>query len=98
MVKILGFPPHLLDIVVKVKACGPPHVLKLWLGVSNGMLHVNHFCSNKAFFCVGQNSGVCLVFCKCNGFFTGGTLFALTSTSIRSVKSVNWGFFLQDVA
>ena len=28
----------------------PPHVLKMWLAVSNGMLCVKNFCSCKAFF------------------------------------------------
>ena len=32
-----SFPPHFLTIVVEVKATGPPHVLELWLGVSEGM-------------------------------------------------------------
>ena len=32
-----SFAPHLLKIVVEVKASGPPLVLELWLGVSKGM-------------------------------------------------------------
>ena len=35
---------------------GLPHVLKLWLGVSNGMLPVKYFNSNKASFCISQIS------------------------------------------
>ena len=35
-----SFPPHFIKIVVEVKASGPSHVLKLWLGVSKGMLPV----------------------------------------------------------
>ena len=27
-----SFPPHFLQIVVEVKALGPPHVLRLWFG------------------------------------------------------------------
>ena len=38
-------PPHFLKIVVEVKASGQPHVMKVWLGVSKGMLHVEYFCS-----------------------------------------------------
>ena len=33
-----SFPPHVLNIVVEVKAPGPPHVMTLWLGVSKSML------------------------------------------------------------
>ena len=32
-----SFPPHFLEIVVKVKASEPPHVVRLWLGVSKVM-------------------------------------------------------------
>ena len=35
-----------------MKASCPPHVLKLWLGVSKGMLPVKYFCSNKPSFYV----------------------------------------------
>ena len=42
--------PHFLRIAVEVKASGPLHVLKLWLGVSKCMLPVNYFCSNKVAF------------------------------------------------
>ena len=50
----LVFPPHFLEIVVGEKASGPPHVLKLWLGVGKGMLPVKYFHCNKACFCVSQ--------------------------------------------
>ena len=43
-------PPHFFKIMVEVIASGHPHVLKLWLGVSKGMLRVEYFRSNKAFF------------------------------------------------
>ena len=36
----------------EVNASGPPHVLELWLGVSEGMLPVNYLHSNKSSFCV----------------------------------------------
>ena len=42
------FPPHFLNIAVEVKASGPPHVLKHWLWVSNGMFCVKYFFANKA--------------------------------------------------
>ena len=45
-----NFPPHFLALVVEVKASGAPHVLKLLLGVSKGMLPVRYFCSNNIFF------------------------------------------------
>ena len=38
-----NFPPYFLKIVVDVKALGLPHVLKLWLRVSKGMLPVKYF-------------------------------------------------------
>ena len=47
-----NFPPHLLKIVVEVKASGPSHVLKMWLGVSKGMLPVEYHYSNKDYFCI----------------------------------------------
>ena len=47
-----SFTPHFLTIVVEVKVSGQAHVLILWLGVSNGILPVKYFCSNKAAFCV----------------------------------------------
>ena len=50
----LVFPPHILEIVVEVKASEPPHVLELCLGVGKGMLPVKYFRSNKASFCVSQ--------------------------------------------
>ena len=43
----LVFPPRFLKIVVVVKASGLPHVVKLWLRVSKGLLAVRYFCSNK---------------------------------------------------
>ena len=42
--------PHFLNIVVEVKASGPPHVLELSLGVSKGMLPVKYFCSISPLF------------------------------------------------
>ena len=42
-----GSTPHLLKIVVEAKALGPPHVLKLWLGVSKGVLPVNTLAPTK---------------------------------------------------
>ena len=47
---LTSFPPHFVKIVVEVKASGPPHVLRLWLGVSKGMLAVEYFRSNEASF------------------------------------------------
>ena len=38
-------------------ALGPPHVLKLWLGVSKGMLPVKYFLSIKAFFVLVEFHG-----------------------------------------
>ena len=49
--------PHLLKIVVEVKASGSPHVLRLWLTVSKGMLPVKYFCSNKASFLSAKFGG-----------------------------------------
>ena len=46
----LGFSPHYLKIVVEVKASGPPHVLRMWLAVSKGMLPVEYIHSSKASF------------------------------------------------
>ena len=48
----LVFTQRFLQIVVLVKASGPPHVLVLWLGVTKGMLPVRYFSFNKASFCV----------------------------------------------
>ena len=42
-----SFPPHFLNTVVEVEALGPPHVLKLWLWLSKGILPVKYFCSNN---------------------------------------------------
>ena len=36
--------------MVDVKALGPPHVLRLWLGEDKGMLLVRYFCYNKSRF------------------------------------------------
>ena len=44
------YAPHILIIVVGVKTSGSPHVLKLWLGVSKGMLLVKYFCLTKPLF------------------------------------------------
>ena len=41
-----SFPRHFLDIVVELKALGPPHVLILWLGVGMGTLPVKYFHSS----------------------------------------------------
>ena len=43
----LVLPQHFLKIVIEVKASESPHVLKLWLGVSKGMLNVKYFRSTK---------------------------------------------------
>ena len=43
-------PTHFSKIVIEVKASGSPHILKLWLGVSKGMLPAEYFHSNKASF------------------------------------------------
>ena len=43
--------------MVEVKASGPPHVLKLWLGVSKGMLPVKCFCSTKSLFVSAEFNG-----------------------------------------
>ena len=48
----INFPPLFLKIVVEVKSLGPPHALKLWLGVSN----VKYICFNKASFCFSKIS------------------------------------------
>ena len=45
------FPPHFQESLVEVKASGPPHILKQWLGVSKGMLPVKYIRSNKASLC-----------------------------------------------
>ena len=37
-------------IVVEVKASGPPHVLKLWFGLSKGILSVKYICYTKTCF------------------------------------------------
>ena len=41
----------LLKIVVEVAALGPPHVSRLFFGVSKGMLPVEYFRRNKSFLC-----------------------------------------------
>ena len=61
-------PPHFLSILLEVKASGPPHVLKLWLGVCNGMRPVNYVCSNRASFCVSRISWRSLDFHKVQEF------------------------------
>ena len=43
-----SFPTTFLNVVVEVDVSGPPHVQKLWLGVSKGMLPVEYLAS----FCV----------------------------------------------
>ena len=50
-----SFPPHFLKMEVEVKASGQPYVIKLWLGVSKGMLSVKYFCSNTASFLCQTN-------------------------------------------
>ena len=47
-----SFQPYFVEIVVEVTALGLPHVLKLWLGVSKGLLPVEYHRSNKVTFCV----------------------------------------------
>ena len=44
-----SFPPHFLEIVVDVKALGPPHVVITWL-VSKGMLTVKYLSHAKPLF------------------------------------------------
>ena len=44
------FPPHFLKIVVEVKALGPLHVIKLWLGYRMACFLLNTFAATK-FFC-----------------------------------------------
>ena len=44
--------PHSLKIVADMKPSGPAHVLRVWLGVSKGMLPVKYLHSNKNTFCV----------------------------------------------
>ena len=51
-----SLPPHFLIIVVDAKASERPHVLKVWLGVSNGMLPAKYFSPNKSSFWVSQIS------------------------------------------
>ena len=46
-----SFTSHLLIIIVVFEASGPPHVLKLWLGLSKGMLPVKYFDSLSLFLC-----------------------------------------------
>ena len=41
------FSPHLLKVVGEVKSLLPPHLLEVWLMVSNGSLHVPCFCAIK---------------------------------------------------
>ena len=48
------FSPHFFNVVVELKASGPPHVFELWLGVSKVMLPVEYFCSNKASFVLAE--------------------------------------------
>ena len=45
-----SFQPHFLKRVAEVKAYGPPHVLKLRLGVSKGMLPVEYFLLQQSLF------------------------------------------------
>ena len=47
-----SFLPHFTTIVVEVKAVGTPHVLKLWLRVSKGMLPEEYIHSDKAYISV----------------------------------------------
>ena len=46
----LLFSPHFLNTVVEEKASGQQLVLKLWLGVSKGMLSVEYFGSTEPLF------------------------------------------------
>ena len=48
--KLHVFSQNFLKIVVEVKASGPPYALKLWLGVSKGMLPVKYFCKQSPHF------------------------------------------------
>ena len=51
------FHPHFLNIVVEVKTSEPPHVLKLWLVVSKGMLPVKYFAPTKPLFVSVESHG-----------------------------------------
>ena len=41
----------------RCESLGPPHVLKLWFGVSNNMFPVRHFCSSKPLFVTVKFNG-----------------------------------------
>ena len=41
----------LKHFMVEVNTLGPPHVIKLRLGLSKGMLPVRYFCSNNSSLC-----------------------------------------------
>ena len=56
-----SFLPHFLKIVIEMKACGPLHVLQLWLGVSKGIFPVGYIHFNKVSFCVSGISWRSLV-------------------------------------
>ena len=55
---------HFLKIVVDVKALRPPHVPKLWLAVSKGMLLVKYFCLTKPLFVPAKINGDHKAACK----------------------------------
>ena len=50
----LAFLPHFPTFVIEAKASGPQHALQVWLGVSNDMLPVKHFCSTKPLPCISR--------------------------------------------
>ena len=52
----LVFSPYFTNVMVKVKALGPPHVIKLWLGVNEDMLPIKYACSKKASLCFSRIS------------------------------------------
>ena len=45
-----GIAPYFMKIVVEVNTSGRPHVSKLWLEVSKGVLPVKCSCYSKSFF------------------------------------------------
>ena len=52
-----SFPPLFLEILVEVNVSGPPHVLRLLLGVDKGILPVKYFCSTMPLFVLVEFNG-----------------------------------------
>ena len=50
--------PHLLKIVIELKASRPPHVLKLWMEVNNCMLLPVRYL-HSVNFCFSVSDGCC---------------------------------------